>query len=244
MQQIAVIVPCYNESRRLPAAAFISFLQSRQDIHLYFVNDGSTDNTTQVLQEIKNKTGDHCHVIALDKNKGKGEAVRTGFLTAFAENRFDFIGFLDADLSTSPEEFQRLLEKLKETGADFIIGSRVKMLNTVIERSFFRHIAGRVVASIIDSRYRMGIYDTQCGAKIFKPALIPLFCETAFSTRWLFDVEILLRLQKASIQLKGIEQPLAAWKDPGGSRISLLQVPAVLAAIFTLFRHYKKNKQA
>jgi glycosyltransferase involved in cell wall biosynthesis len=240
MQKVALIVPCYNEAKRIRADAFISFLSLHTDIYIFFVNDGSRDTTSSVLRQIQETIPERVFLIERPRNKGKAITVKEGLVAALNNNACRYIGYLDADLSTSLEEFYRLCLSLTEQNADYISGSRIKMLDTNIERSFFRHITGRIIATIIDSKYRLGIYDTQCGAKCFKKEVVELFCQQPFKTKWFFDVEIFLRIKSSLPGAKGIEMPLKKWKDPGGSRINLLSFPAVVKEIFSLFINYRR----
>ncbi len=240
MQKIAVIIPCYNEAKRLQPQAFVGFLQSHTDADLFFVNDGSTDLTLSILTEIKKNCPEQVQIISINKKGGKANAVREGLLATQKKTSHHYVGYLDADLSTSLTEFYRLYQVICKSGVDYLSGSRVKMLHTNIERSFFRHITGRIIATIIDSKYKLGIYDTQCGAKWFKTELIDIFCQEKFITKWFFDVEIFLRIKKNMPEAKGIEVPLAKWKDPGGSKINILDFPFVIKEIFSLRRKYRK----
>lgn len=240
MQKIAIIVPCYNEANRLSKDAFTNFMHIHPDTNIFFVNDGSTDKTQFVLAEIENSRPGQVKIITLNKNKGKANAVRTGLLAAKNKNLYDHIGYLDADLSSSLEEFYRLYELVKDNNKHFITGSRIKMLNTKIERSSFRHITGRIIATILDSKFKLGIYDTQCGAKCFKQETIDCICEQPFKTKWLFDVEIFLRLRTGLPQAAGIEAPLNCWEDAGKSKIRIFNFPLVIKEIFSLFLNYRK----
>ena len=238
MSKIAVIIPCYNEALRLQTEEFTRFVLAQTDVVLLFVNDGSNDQTDALLEKMKESVPGRIQVLSLPANKGKANAVRQGILMAIAEGEFSHIGYLDADLSTSASELYRLYQYAQTNQYDYVLGSRVKLLNTTIERSFSRHIAGRMIATLIDSRYRLGVYDTQCGAKCFTLELARQFVEQSFFTKWFFDVEILLRIRKNQPPSRGAEIPLTAWKDPGNSSISFFSFPLVVKEIYSLFTHY------
>lgn len=240
MQKSAIIIPCYKEGSRLQKNSFIEFLQTHPDVHIFFVNDGSPDDTHDILSSIHNSLPDQINIVTLEKNNGKANAVRCGLFAAKSKNVFAHIGYLDADLSTSIPEYYRLLLIMKEADADFAFGSRIKKLSTTIERSFFRHITGRMIATLIDSKFKLGIYDTQCGAKWFKQEIINLVYMEPFKTMWFFDVEIFLRIKNVLPAAKGVEIPLNKWKDPGGSKINILHFPTVVKDIISLIRSYKK----
>ena len=236
MSSFAIIVPCYNEASRLNLEAFINFGNQFSDVHFLFVNDGSTDATNEKLKTIESSTP-NTQIIKLLKNSGKGEAIRQGLVEALKKD-FSFIGYLDADLSTSLQEFYKLHKFAQQQDADFVLASRVKKIDTVIERSFTRHIAGRMIATVIDKRFNLGVYDTQCGAKIFKPSTIDTIVLQPFYTKWFFDVEILLRIKRLNQKLNCFEVPLSKWHNVKNSKINLLSFPLVLKELSILSRKY------
>lgn len=238
MSKIAIVIPCYNEALRLKTEEFICFAREQVDAALFFVDDGSTDQTAIQLENLRNTAPDRVKILSLPANTGKANAVRQGILAAVADGEYSHVGYLDADLSSSASELYRLYEYARANQYDYVLGSRIKLLNTVIERSFFRHIVGRIIATVIDSRYRLGVYDTQCGAKCFTSELARIFAEQPFYTKWFFDVEILLRIREQGPASQGAEIPLKAWKDPGSSRIGILSFPLVIKDIYSLFTHY------
>lgn len=235
MPSIAIIIPCYNESNRLKAPEFISFAQQHADIQFYFVNDGSTDGTEKILLQIQQSSP--AKIIWLKKNAGKAEAIRKGLIAAL-EDRHHVIGYLDADLSTGLEEFMRLRDVLLEKKLDMVLGSRIKKIDTDIERSFFRHIVGRMIATVIDYKFKLGVYDTQCGAKIFRSSLIENVIDKRFCTKWFFDVELLLRIRKMNSNYRAAEIPLSKWQNVLNSRLSLLSFAGVVKDLFMLLNKY------
>lgn len=239
MSKIAIIIPCYNEEMRLKSEIFKNFLAHKDDLNIFLVNDGSTDHTLEIIQTIKLNNPDIVDFISLTHNKGKANAIREGVLEVVKKEQFTHIGYLDADLSTSLDEFYKICKKQSVENKDYIFGSRIKMLNNTIERSLFRHLAGRFLATIIDSRYKLGIYDTQCGAKCFSKKLIGQICTDPFKTKWFFDVEIFLRIRNNYPTSKGIEYPLSIWKNCKGSKISFLKFPTILKDLFRLFKNYR-----
>src|SRR5689334_22664996 len=118
-----LIIPCYNEADRLDPAAF-GALFAAPNIALLLVDDGSTDSTRGVLQTMARAHPDRVKVLALERNGGKGEAVRRGLLAAVAEGRTDVVGYLDADLATPPGEVVRLVELMQSTRTQVVLGAR------------------------------------------------------------------------------------------------------------------------
>lgn len=236
MQKTCLIVPCYNEEKRLKSKIFISFLEENPNIHFLFVNDGSSDKTVEILEKIKEKSA-QVDLISLRQNSGKGEAVRQGLLQA-AKNQFDLVGFIDADLSSPLEEIPRLVSFFNNEIL-FVSGSRIKKVGATINRKLHRHILGRIFATIVGFTLKLNIYDTQCGLKIFKTFLInPIFSEP-FSSKWIFDVEIFYRFSKIihnkNLNEKAVEVPLNKWEDVSGSKLKVfdfIKVPFELLIFF------------
>lgn len=242
MQEICIIIPCYNEGNRLPAETYTKFLE-QNECSLFFVNDGSKDNTLEVLQELESAFPTKVKVIDLNRNSGKAEAVRQGFLEAFCRDRFRYIGYLDADLATPLEEIEYLLRYFDRDIA-VIIGSRVKRLGADIERDLHRHYLGRIFATMASLYLDIAVYDSQCGAKIFERQMAEELFREPFASRWLFDLELLYRLKKkGAVQFERtiLEVPLRTWKEKGDSRIKLLDF---ISAPFELFRIKKSNNKS
>jgi dolichyl-phosphate beta-glucosyltransferase len=239
MQTIVLVVPCFNEAPRLRPEAFEAFL-STAELTVLFVNDGSTDNTRDVLNTFCARHPDRFQTLHLPKNVGKGEAVRRGLLQALSGDA-EIVGYLDADLATPPSEMTRLIEMLKSAPPDVwgILGSRIKRLGATIERKTLRHILGRCFATAASWTLSQGIYDTQCGAKVFRRHDVLLAAVARpFRSRWIFDVELLsrlLRVDDADASMHLIEAPLLEWMDKAGSKVTcgaFIQAGVELLAIY------------
>lgn len=242
MMQLGIVIPCYNESKRLIQSSFGSFLNKRPEVDLCFVNDGSTDTTLEVLTALKDKFPKRIHFIDLMSNSGKANAVRKGVHYFLQDKKYDRIAFLDADLST-PLESCWVLAKKMDANTQFVFGSRIKKIDNRIERRWFRFLMGRVVATFISRMLKLAIYDTQCGCKIFKPAIASLAFKEPFLSQWLFDVEIFYRLKNhygaQQLQKFSKEIPLDQWEDKGDSKIRLSYGFWVWIDLFMLYRFYK-----
>jgi len=240
----AIVVPCYNEEKRFPYNAFLSFAKNNQDVLLCLVNDGSKDNTISVLRAIQLESPNNISVYSLEKNSGKSEAVRQGTLYVHKNFHVPLIGFLDADLATIPEEWLEMAkykEKYPQFGA--IVGSRIQRLGADINRNDNRSLLSGIIKKFIRIILKTTFQDTQCGAKIFQRNLVPFLFNKPFLTPWLFDVEIFLRLQKKfgkSTLRKGVlEFPLMHWQEIGDSKIKLkdsIKIPLQLLKL-----HYQFN---
>jgi glycosyltransferase involved in cell wall biosynthesis len=221
-----IVVPCHNEEKRLDGERLLGLL-ARPEIGLLFVDDGSTDGTRERLLEIAARAPERVRVHGFERNRGKGEAVREGLLQSLASGASE-VGYLDADLSTPPEEMLGLVAALAPDPAiQVVLGSRVSLLGRRIERRRTRHYLGRIFASVASLSLGIPVYDTQCGAKVFRrsPALEAALARP-FTSRWAFDVELLGRLlvgENGAPQLGEsvfVEVPLQRWHDVKGSSLS------------------------
>jgi glycosyltransferase involved in cell wall biosynthesis len=216
-------------------------------IHFLLVNDGSKDKTLDVLHRARAGREDRIDVIDQPVNGGKGEAVRTGVLAALQQDGCRFVGFWDADLATPLNmisELAALLERRPELA--MVFGARVKLLGRFVERRAIRHYLGRIFATVVSVVLRLPIYDTQCGAKIFRVSSeTKVLFEEPFCSRWVFDVEILARFIRhrrfdmASVEQSIYEFPLPEWRDVAGSRV---KPGDFLRAFFDVLRIYRKYR--
>ena len=242
MSRIAIVVPCFNEEQRLNASAF----QAYGDADFYFVNDGSTDGTLRLLQSLAASDPKRLHVLDLPKNSGKAEAVRNGIVAALP--RAEYVGFWDADLATPLSELPRFVEILDDRNeVQMVFGSRVRLLGRDIDRHASRHYFGRVGATLISATLGLAVYDTQCGAKLFRSSdVLRQIFSRPFLSRWLFDVEIIARL----IQVIGHnaaadsvhELPLFVWHDVQGSKVRSRDYLRGLRDLWRIHRAYNARR--
>lgn len=225
--RVCLVVPCYNEAARLDAAAFRSYLASHTAVRFLFVDDGSTDDTLNVLKKLCEGYEDRAAFLASSPNAGKAEAVRKGILHALGAYDLDSVGFWDADLATPLSAILGFIGVLsRKPEIEMVVGSRVQLLGRQIRRKAVRHYLGRIFATVASITLRLPIYDTQCGAKIFRvnQALKRVFSEP-FLSKWVFDVEILARYTKLYRQeashMQGCiyEFALDQWRDVAGSKV-------------------------
>ena len=224
MSDVLITVPCYDERDRIEPKGLLGLLDEPR-VGLILVDDGSGDGTLDVLKAIALQDPARVEVLALGANCGKAEAVRRGMLAALDRDPVIF-GFLDADLSTPPAEILRMLDVIESSDASVAIGSRIRMLGRTIERNTLRHYLGRAFATLASLVLRLPVYDTQCGAKLFRngPA-IRRALSRPFRSGWAFDVELLHRLitepEHALDSGSLVEVPLREWRDSGGSKLTL-----------------------
>lgn len=231
-----LVVPCFNEEKRLRADAYRDFLNDTQWLEYLFVDDGSSDDTWSVLQQFA-EGSDRCHAMKLEKNSGKAEAVRRGLLEA-AQRNTELIGYWDADLATPLEELPRMIGLFDDQRRIHgVIGARVCMLGRRIERKAIRHYVGRIFASFASIAIGQHVYDTQCGAKLFRTSdEVRLAISKPFQDRWSFDVELLQRMFKL-IDTKDcvVEYPLQSWEDVGNSTVSMMGGVRAFASLIKIW---------
>jgi dolichyl-phosphate beta-glucosyltransferase len=242
LQAVQIVVPCYNEEKRLDVAAFDAYLVGALSVALIFVNDGSRDQTLAVLQDIERRWPNRVRVLDLPQNCGKAEAVRAGMRLGFASPHAHYVGFWDADLATPLEAVHPFVETLERGSTrDMILGSRVQLLGRNIQRKASRHYLGRVFATAASLVLGLPVYDTQCGAKLFRatPLLAKLFDEP-FASRWIFDVELIARYLKATGAKDGIyELPLDRWQDVGESKVRPVDFVRAIGELAQIYRRYR-----
>jgi len=231
---VGFVVPCFNEASRWDHV-YWKTLVGRAGIEWLFVNDGSTDSTERILRmHVSPEAG----YLGLPHNQGKAEAVRQGLLT-LADQDLEWIGFLDADAAFPAGEVLRFVDVAQDAPTHLagIWSSRVRLRGRDIQRSPGRHYVGRVIATALGMKLKTLPYDTQSGLKIFRNT--PEFLEALsrpFLTRWLFDVELFMRLENRYEARDHWlwEEPLLAWHEVAGSRITLketLRIQRELARI-------------
>ncbi len=244
MNDVCLVIPCFNEQNRLPQRQILESVQTRAGLSICFVDDGSTDGTPGVLSALKSNAPANIEVITLSRNSGKAEAVRQGMLHVARSNRFAFVGYWDADLSTPLDDLDGLLSVLGSNASCLLaMGSRVKRLGSFIDRHLWRHITGRVFATFASVISGLPVYDSQCGAKLFRRHAVAIVFREPFATQWLFDVEILVRLRNrfgmSAVLEMVAEVPLKIWVDVNGSK---LRVKHLLGVPFDLLKiHIRYN---
>jgi dolichyl-phosphate beta-glucosyltransferase len=246
--RVSVIVPCYNEAKRLEISTFRRFLEGPDPVRIIFVDDGSKDKTFEVLQQTCAGFESRAQIVRRPVNGGKAEAVRRGLLHAIEHFDQEVVGYWDADLATPLDAIPRFLHVLDthpETA--MIFGSRVKLLGRYVKRQPHRHYLGRVFATAVSQVLRLPIYDTQCGAKLFRvDSGIGEILREPFLSKWIFDVEIIARyIQRrggdpALVESAIYEYPLEHWEDVAGSKVRSKDFFIAFADVFKIRSKYLK----
>lgn len=239
-----IVIPCFNEEKGISLIEYSRFLDNFHNTMICFVNDGSTDNTLLLINTIKEKYPHKVHVVSLIKNSGKAEAVRTGINYCNQNFSHHIIGYLDADLATTLEEFMDLTHYLKDEIV-FSFGSRIRKIGSVIERQNSRFLIGRIIATFISQVLDLKVYDTQCGCKVFTKEVSEDLFKKEFISRWLFDVEIFFRaiilFGREKAILKMYEVPLKSWIEKGDSKVKPTYFFKLWIDLYQISKNYKNN---
>jgi dolichyl-phosphate beta-glucosyltransferase len=239
-----IVIPCFNEQRRLDVEAVAAFAEGHPGVRILFVNDGSTDGTSVLLESLSHRLPAAVSWIALPSNAGKAEAVRQGVLAALAD-KARIIGYWDADFATplsSIDDFLAVLHARPDVIG--VLGSRIRRLGAAVERRALRHYAGRLFATLASFVLGMAVYDTQCGAKVFRAGepLAKAFA-APFLSAWIFDVEVLARLREAiepePLPPKLFELPLERWQDVAGSKLTTMRGVAAFLDLVQIARRHR-----
>ncbi len=241
-----LVVPCYNEALRLNPAAFRNFLAEGDRTRILFVDDGSRDQTVGVLNRLCHGFDARTTILRNSENKGKAEAVRTGINHALVHLSPSVVGYWDADLATPLDSVAPLRLVLDEhPTAEMVFGSRIKLLGRHVQRRAVRHYLGRIFATVVSTMLRLPIYDSQCGAKLFRvDQTTEKVFERPFLSRWVFDVEILARYLKIyggdPKRLEDIifEYPLETWVDVEGSKVKPIDFVRASVDLLRIWRCY------
>jgi len=243
--KICIIIPCFNEEKRIDDQKFLKFVQENKNIRFCFVNDGSSDHTFRVLQKLTD-SHDQFSLINIEKNIGKAGAVRLGVLKN-SNSDSDYIGYWDADLATPLSEIEEFKKLVMANDYEIILGSRILRLGGKIERKARRHYLGRICATVVSLMLDLPIYDSQCGAKIFSKNLAKKIFQEKFISKWLFDVELIFRcltiMSRDTFLKKSYEFPLNGWIDIPGSKIKMSDFFKVPIELLFIYKKYKNAGQ-
>lgn len=246
MFKTCIIIPCYNEERRLPAQDFLSFCNANRHITFCFVNDGSKDGTLLLLEALCRKNPQQTILVSMPKNEGKAEAVRQGMQIVCNDTHgFMYVGYFDADLAAPLNEIHLFLNYFeRHPDCIFVLGSRVKRLGSSIHRSTMRHVLGRALATVFGFYFKIPVYDSQCGAKLMHVSLARKMFNVRFVSKWLFDVELILKANKviSSNELEGYiyEKPMSVWREVKASKIRATDMFGVFRDIYFIKQKYFK----
>ena len=212
---LSIVFPAYNEARRLPPTLrkVIAFLDARKlDAELLVVDDGSRDGMGDAVAK---EFGARVRVLSYGGNRGKGYAVRHGYLEA----RGDRVLMSDADLSTPIDELDGLSAAMDRDHLDVAMGSRA-FGNVMVAQRGIRSFAGKIYNKIVRVILPLPFRDTQCGFKLFRRERCRPVFEAMRIDRFSFDVEMVFLAQRVGLKLA--EVPVH-WYNDAESKVSFLR---------------------
>lgn len=228
MFSLAIIIPAYNEEKRIGKTLdsytkyFSKLLKDKKlsNFKIIVVINASTDKTKDIVKKYKSKNLEYLDF----KQGGKGFAVTEGFKHAVKGN-YSYIGFVDADMSTTPEEFYRLSTQINNydgvIASRYLSGAKLTPRNTLL-----RIIASRLYNSLIKSLFLMHYRDTQCGAKIFRKEAIAKIINKMDMTQWAFDLEMLYLLRKKGFVVREVP---TVWSNKDHAKINFWKAGRYMA---------------
>jgi dolichyl-phosphate beta-glucosyltransferase len=235
---LSVVVPAYNEEKRLeaPLRHMLSELRRRRGRwEVIVVDDGSRDGTSALVLSIA-AAYDELRLIRLPENRGKGYAVRTGIVNARGKQ----VLFADADGATPIAELERL-ELALANGADVAIGSRALARHEVnVAARLHRRLIGRIFHFAVSTLAVRGFQDTQCGFKLFRRAAAQDLFSHMRIPGFSFDVEVLVMAQRRGYRVA--EVPVN-WEHQPGSKVNLvLDSLRMLRDLFIIRSHALRGR--
>lgn len=241
--KVSIVFPAYNEENRITNTliAFDDFFKQKKDnegldYELLVAVNGTTDRTPEIVQTLQK---DRPHICMINTPKGgKGWALKLGFQDALTRSN-DIIGFNDADMSTSPEEYYKLIRSFAHS--DGIIASRYMPGATVIPpRPKIKRWGSKLFYEpLIRMLYGLNYYDYQCGAKIFKRSVIDTIAPKITVDQWAIDLELLYLCKRNNYQIR--EFP-TVWIEKDGSKLHMFRSGMkMLGTVVALRWRYLKN---
>jgi dolichyl-phosphate beta-glucosyltransferase len=220
---LSVVIPAFNEARRLPATlgAVLRFARSAPyEIEVVVVDDGSTDGTAEVAAAVPAHDTELV-VVRRTRNGGKGAAVRDGLRRATG----DHVLFMDADGSTAIEEVDKLLA-VARTGVAVVIGSRYAEPGSVtVHQPWYRIAVSRCGNRLIQRRVLPGVCDTQCGFKLLERTAAHAIAGRLTRTSFSFDIEMLVLARRLGYE---VGEVAVSWADVSGTKLRLVRATSQL----------------
>ena len=215
--ELSVVVPCFNEAVRLPGsleqvAAYLEMQGAA--FELLLVDDGSRDSTPQLIREAAS-ADDHVQAVLLAANRGKGRAVAEGV----ARSRGGMVLISDADFSAPIEEMPKL-EAAIAAGADVAVGSRAKRGAREVDQPLHRRLMGKTFNLLVQGLLLPGIWDTQCGFKLFRGDVARELFGRLRTDGFAYDVEILVLARRSGYRIS--EVPVR-WINSSTTRVQTVR---------------------
>jgi dolichyl-phosphate beta-glucosyltransferase len=212
---LSIVVPCYNEEQRLPHTIELieRYLDGKDgDYELILVDDGSSDGT-RIVMDAAAERNRFVRLEALPRNRGKGRALAEGVAMASGSE----ILVTDADLSTPIEELPKLQAELAQ-GAGVAIASRALRGSRVeVSQPIYRVFMGKAFNLLVQAVLLPGIWDTQCGFKLFRADVAHEAFAELTTDGFGYDPEVLYRAKQRGVKIA--EVPVV-WRNSAPTKVS------------------------
>ncbi len=229
--KLSIIIPAHNEEKRIRKTIesyHQFFVKKNQDFELVIALNGCVDHTLSIVTALSKQLSS-LFIINMPQ-AGKGLAIRAGFIDALTRTN-DLIGFVDADMATSPEAFYTLVQNIGL--ADGIIASRYIAGAWVYPpRPRYKRWGSKIIYEpIVKLLFNLSYYDLQCGAKLFKRETVETIIPQSIIPDWAIDLELLYLCKKNKLTIK--EFP-TIWYDQADSKLTLRGGMRMLGSTFGL----------
>jgi dolichyl-phosphate beta-glucosyltransferase len=216
--QLSVVVPCYNEEQRLPRTVeqVERYLDTRGvAFELILVDDGSSDSTRKLMDTAAARHNS-VRIVALPQNRGKGRALAEGVAAARGQQ----VLVTDADLSTPIEELPKL-EAALASGAGVAIASRsVSGSRVEVSQPIYRVAMGKVFNLIVQAVLLPGLWDTQCGFKLFRAEVARPAFAALTTDGFGYDPEVLYHAKRSGVRIA--EVPVV-WRNSAPTKVMAIR---------------------
>ena len=239
--ELSIVIPAYNESKKIQKDIFAADKFIRENFNsgqIIIVDDGSKDGTYDIASSYQNEVETELDVIKLNKNSGKGAAIREGIKRSDGE----IVLYADAGLTVPFNNALRGIELIKEGKCDIANGSRKLPDSTIIKKqdidrriiSFFFGLAAKLFLHIPQN-----MTDTQCGFKVYKGKVAKELFSQLKINGFLFEIEIILLAIKKGYKV--LEFPIT-WSCDRDSRLSVKKSSKNIIAEFKdIYNEFNKN---
>jgi glycosyltransferase involved in cell wall biosynthesis len=224
---ISILIPVYNEAKTiLEIIRRVQAVETAKEIlEILVIDDGSTDGTREVLEDIDGKG--NVRVILHEHNQGKGAAVRTGFREAVG----DLILIQDADLEYDPRDYEMLLKPIREDIADVVYGSRF-LGGPRRPILFWNMVANKILTLITNVLYNNILTDMETGYKVFRREIIQSI--PLHANRFDIEPEVTAKLLKRKVRIFEVPITFNPRDYADGKKI---KAKDAFQAVWTLFKY-------
>lgn len=233
--ELSLVVPAFNEAARIDSALLaIERFAAGRSLEVLIVDDGSSDDTLQRVEQARPRFSGTLHAIGLP-HRGKGHAVRYGVLSA----RGKIVAFSDADLSTPLNQLDTLTRAITSGGQDVVIGSRALDRTLVTKRqAWLRETLGKTFNVVARAALPLPFRDTQCGFKAFRREVARDVFGLSRIDGFAFDAEVLTIALERGYRVAEVAVP---WRNDADSRVHVVLAPLQMLRDTARIAHYRRR---